>query len=40
MNVLSLKETMLMNKVGFLEKTVPFLVRPETYWEMCYLVKY
>ena len=28
MNVLRLKETMLMNKVEFLEKTVFFLVRP------------
>ena len=31
MNVLRLKETMLMNKVEFLEITVVFLVRPETY---------
>ena len=38
MNVLNLKETMLMNKVEFLEKTVFFLVRPETYWVMCYMV--
>ena len=36
MNVLRLTETMLMNKVEFLEKTVFFLVRPETYWVMCY----
>ena len=35
MNVLRLKETMLMNKVEFLQKTVFFLVRPETYWVMC-----
>ena len=32
MHVLRLKETMLMNKAEFLEKTVFFLVRPETYW--------
>ena len=31
MNVLRLKETMLMNKVEFLDKTVFLLVRPETY---------
>ena len=31
MNVLRLKETMLMNNVEFLEKTVSFLVRLETY---------
>ena len=31
MNVLRLKETMLMNEVEFLGKTVFFLVRPETY---------
>ena len=31
MNLLRLKETMLMNKVEFLEKTEFFLVRPETY---------
>ena len=31
MNVLRLKETMLMNKVEFLKKNVFFLVRPETY---------
>ena len=31
MNVLGLKETMLMNKVEFFEKTVFFLVIPETY---------
>ena len=31
MNVLRLKENMFMNKVEFLEKTVFFLVRPETY---------
>ena len=31
MNVLRLKETMLMNKVEFLKKAVFFLVRPETY---------
>ena len=31
MNVLRLKETMLMNKVEFLEKTVFFIVRGETY---------
>ena len=31
MNVLRLKETMLMNKVKFLEKTVFFGVRPEIY---------
>ena len=36
MNVLRLEETMLINKVEFLEKTVFFLVRPETYWVMCY----
>ena len=35
MNVLRLKETMLMNEVEFLEKTVFFLIRPETYWVMC-----
>ena len=35
MNVLRLKETMLKNKIEFLEKTVFFLVRPETYWGMC-----
>ena len=35
-NVLSLKETILMNKVEFLEKTVFFLVRLETYWVMYY----
>ena len=28
---------MLMNKVEFLEKPVFFLVRPETYWVMCYV---
>ena len=37
MNVLCLKETMFMNNVEFLEKTVFFLVRPETYLVMCYL---
>ena len=38
MNVLRLKETMFMNKVEFLEKNcVFFLVRPETYWVMCYM---
>ena len=31
MNVLRLKETMLLNKVEFLEKTLFYLVRPETY---------
>ena len=31
MSVLCLKETMLMSKVEFSEKTVFFLVRPETY---------
>ena len=31
MNVLRLNGTMLMNKVEFIEKTVFFLVRPETY---------
>ena len=31
MNVLRLKETMLMNKVEFLKKTVFFLVGLETY---------
>ena len=31
MNVLRLEETMLINRVEFLEKTVFFLVRPETY---------
>ena len=31
MNVLRLKETILMNKVEFLEKTVFFLVRPEAH---------
>ena len=31
MNVLQLKETVLINKVEFLEKAVFFLVRPETY---------
>ena len=36
MNVLGLKETMLINKFGFLEKTMFFLVRPETYRVMCY----
>ena len=30
MNVLRLKESMLMNKVEFLEKNIFFLVRPET----------
>ena len=30
MDVLRLKETMLMNEVEFLEETVFFLVRPET----------
>ena len=30
MNALRLKETMLMNKIEFLEKTVFFLVIPET----------
>ena len=30
-NVIRLKETMLMNEVKFFEKTVFFLVRPETY---------
>ena len=37
MNVLRLKETRLMNKVEFLEKTVFFFVRPESYWVMCYV---
>ena len=36
MNVLRLNETMLMNKVEFLGKTVFFLVGPETYWVMSY----
>ena len=36
MIVLRLKETMFMNKVEFIEKTVRLLVRPETYWMMCY----
>ena len=36
MNVSRLKETLLMNKIEFLEKTVFFLVRPETYWVMCW----
>ena len=36
MNLLRLKETMFMNKVEFLEKTVFSLVRPQTYWVMCY----
>ena len=36
MNVLRLKETMLMNKVGFPEKPVFLLVRPKTYWVICY----
>ena len=31
MNVLPLKETMLMKKVEFFEKTAFFQVRPETY---------
>ena len=31
MNVLSLKKTMLMNKVEIVKKTVLFLVRLETY---------
>ena len=31
MNLLGLKGTILMNKVEFLEKSVFFLVRPETY---------
>ena len=35
MNVLYLKETMLMNKDEFLEKTVFFLIGPEIYWVMC-----
>ena len=35
MNVLRLKETILMNEVEFLEKTVFFLVRPGTYRVMC-----
>ena len=35
MNVLRLKETMLMNKVEFLKKTEFFLVRLETYSVMC-----
>ena len=30
-NTLRLNKTMLMNKVEFLEKTVFFIVRPETY---------
>ena len=37
MNVIRLKDTMLMNKFVFLEKTVFFLVGPETYWVMCYI---
>ena len=37
MNVLRLKETMFMNKVEFLEKAVFYLVKPETYWVMCYV---
>ena len=40
MNVLRLKETMLMNKVEFLKKAVFFLVRPETYWVMCYFIHF
>ena len=36
MNVLRLKETMLMDKAKFLEKTVFLLFRRETYWVMCY----
>ena len=39
MNVLHLKKTVLMNKVEFLEKTVFFFVRPETYRVMCYTLK-
>ena len=31
MNVLRLNETLLMNKVEFLEKTMFFLIRPENY---------
>ena len=38
MNLLRLKETMLMNKIAFLEKPVFFLVRPVTYWVMCYAI--
>ena len=30
------KETMLMNKVEFCRKVVALLVRPRTYWVMCY----
>ena len=37
MNVLRLEETVLMNKVEFLEKSVFFLVTLETYWVMCYI---
>ena len=29
-----------MNKVEFLNKTVFFLVRPETYWVICYLAAF
>ena len=39
MNVLRLKETLLMNKVEFLEKTVFFLVKPKIYWVMCYVLQ-
>ena len=38
MNVLRLKETMLMNEVEFLKEIVFFLVRSETYWVMCYFL--
>ena len=37
MNVLRLKETMLMNKVEFPKKTVFVVVRPETYGVVCYV---
>ena len=37
MNVLRLKKIMLINKVEFLEKTVFFLIRPETYQVMYHI---
>ena len=37
MNVLRLKEIILMNKDEFIEKTVISLVRPETYSVMRYM---
>ena len=39
MNVLRLKGTMLTNKVKFLEKTVFFLVRPETYFNFSFCAR-